>query len=915
MKTNIPTTSTLPGKLFFAVLFFLIAFSAASQTLPANFSQVLVANGISNPTVMAFAPDGRIFVAQQTGQLRVIKNGALLTTPFVSLPVSSSGERGLLGIAFDPNFTTNQYVYLYYTNTTPRNQISRFTANGDVALAGSEVLVLALDALSSATNHNGGTMQFGPDGKLYIGVGENANGSHAQNLDTYHGKILRINPDGTVPAGNPYAGGTAQRQRVWALGLRNPYTITFQPGTGRLFVNDVGQNTWEEINDATTGGLNFGWPTAEGNSTNPAFTNPIYIYGHASQIGQGCAITGGTFFNPASTNYPSSYTGKYFFIDYCGNWIDVLTLSGSLVTRANFGSNIGGNPVSVITGPDGNLYFLSRTNAAVYRIEYSGSSAPLITSQPQSLTVTQGSPATFSVTATGTAPLSYQWRKNSVNIPGANSAAYTIFATVEADEGLYSVVVSNAAGTATSNSASLTVNPPNIKPVATFSAPAVGSTYGGGDVISFNGSGSDAEDGQLGASSFTWFINFHHSSHTHPAMNDLNGVTGGTFTVPALGETATDVFYRIYLVVRDAAGARDTTFRDVLPRTSTITLNTNPQGLVVTVDGQPFTAPYSFSSVEGIVRSVGTNSPQTLNGTTYFFIGWVNGNAQLHNLTTPVNDYVNTANFSSPVVTNFSPLQDSYVRSGNGGNNDYGSSTQLLNRNNSIVKGVYYTYLRFNISTLTNVSSVKLRLYGRFDKGNNSTGVQVYNVQNQTWDENSIRYDSRPIEDPGVLATTIVSGTTSRYYEWDVTSHIALLLSQGKTSVSFMLKNSAVTSSFIQFNSKESNTNKPQLSVSGSTNRSVVVEPAINEIPEVKFISVNPNPASHFLELQFVPELAGKVVRLVNTSGRVIKTIRLTGMNRESVPITDIKDGIYFLQFADGDLRQTQKVLIRRSGE
>ena len=915
MKTNIPTTSTLPGKLFFAVLFFLIAFSAASQTLPANFSQVLVANGISNPTVMAFAPDGRIFVAQQTGQVRVIKNGALLTTPFVSLPVSSSGERGLLGIAFDPNFTTNQYVYLYYTNTTPRNQISRFTANGDVALAGSEVLVLALDALSSATNHNGGTMQFGPDGKLYIGVGENANGSHAQNLDTYHGKILRINPDGTVPAGNPYAGGTAQRQRVWALGLRNPYTITFQPGTGRLFVNDVGQNTWEEINDATTGGLNFGWPTAEGNSTNPAFTNPIYIYGHASQIGQGCAITGGTFFNPASTNYPSSYTGKYFFIDYCGNWIDVLTLSGSLVTRANFGSNIGGNPVSVITGPDGNLYFLSRSNAAVYRIEYSGSSAPLSTSQPQSLTVTQGSPATFSVTATGTAPLSYQWRKNSVNIPGANSAAYTIFATVEADEGLYSVVVSNAAGTATSNSASLTVNPPNIKPVATISAPAVGSTYGGGDVISFSGSGFDAEDGQLGASSFTWFINFHHSSHTHPAMNDLNGVTGGTFTVPALGETATDVFYRIYLVVRDAAGARDTTFRDVLPRTSTITLNTNPQGLMVTVDGQPFTAPYSFISVEGIVRSVGTNSAQTLNGTNYTFIGWANGNAQLHNLTTPVNDYVNTANFSSPVVTNFSPLQDSYVRSGNGGNNDYGSSTQLLNRNNSIVKGVYYTYLRFNISTLTNVSSVKLRLYGRFDKGNNSTGVQVYNVQNQTWDENSIRYDNRPIEDAGVLATTTVSGTTSRYYEWDVTSHIALLLSQGKASVSFMLKNSAVTSSFIQFNSKESNTNKPQLSVSGSTNRSVVVEPAINEIPEVKFISVNPNPASHFLELQFVPELAGKVVRLVNTSGRVIKTIRLTGMNRESVPITDIKDGIYFLQLADGDLRQTQKVLIRRSGD
>ena len=149
-------------------LLLVVAFTLRAATLPANFSETVVASGINNPTTMAFAPDGRLFVSEQTGALRVIKNGALLPTPFVTLNVDSSGERGLLGVAFDPNFTTNHFVYLYHTvTTTPRhNRVSRFTANGDVAIAGSEVVMLELDDLSSATNHNGGSIHFGPDGKL-----------------------------------------------------------------------------------------------------------------------------------------------------------------------------------------------------------------------------------------------------------------------------------------------------------------------------------------------------------------------------------------------------------------------------------------------------------------------------------------------------------------------------------------------------------------------------------------------------------------------------------------------------------------------------------------------------------------------------------------------------------------------------
>jgi glucose/arabinose dehydrogenase len=618
----------------------------SAQTFPSGFSQVLVAGTISNPTVMQFAPDGRLFVAEQSGALRVIKNGVLLTKPFITLNVNSSGERGLLGIAFDPSFSANNFIYLYYTlSSAANNRISRFTASGDTVVPGSEVVVLNLDPLSTATNHNGGTMQFGPDGKLYVGVGENANSANSQNLDTYLGKILRINSNGTVPAGNPFTTGTAQRMRVWEYGMRNPYTLSFQPVSGKLFVNDVGQNTWEEINNCNTGGLNYGWPAAEGVSTNPAYTNPVYTYMHGTGSGLGCAITGGTFFNPPSTNYPAQYTGKYFYHDYCGNWIDYINPADS--TRSTFGSSIAGFPVGIITGPDGNLYFLSRSNSAVYKITYNGGTAPVITNQPQSQTISQGNAVTFTVTATGTNPLSYQWRKNGVSIAGATNSSFTIANVAPGDAGQYSVVVTNSAGTATSNNAALTVTGPNQLPVATISSPAAGATYAGGSVISFAGSGTDPEDGALPASGYQWFVEFHHDTHLHPGPSVPQGVSSGTFTIPNSGETSANVYYRLYLVVTDSQGAKDSAYTDILPRTSTITLKTNYFGLFITLDGQPFQAPITVTSVEGILRTIGCTTSQTVNNAAvYNYDHWSQGGTQTQTFATPVNDVTYTAFFN-----------------------------------------------------------------------------------------------------------------------------------------------------------------------------------------------------------------------------------------------------------------------------
>jgi glucose/arabinose dehydrogenase len=633
--------------LFF--FFILMASLSVAQTLLPGFARVQVGSAISSPTVMDFAPDGRIFVAQQTGALRVIKNGTLLATPFLSLTVNSTGERGLIGVTFDPDFVTNQYVYVYYTvpaagANAPFNRISRFTANGDVALAGSEQIILNLDPLSSATNHNGGALAFGPDGKLYVAVGDNALGANAQNVNTYHGKLLRINKDGSAPSDNPFftTGTTEQSKRVWAYGLRNPYTFSIQPGTGKIFVNDVGQNAVEEINDATTGGKNFGWPTAEGTSTNPNFTNPVYSYLHSGAAPTGCAITGGTFFNPQFTTYPAAYAGNYFFQDYCSNWIYALNLSGT-PSATLFASNIGSSSLSLMTGPDGNLYYLSRGAQALYKITSTNSSIPVIAQQPESVTIPFGDPVTFTVNATGTAPLQYQWQKNGVNIEGANGPAFTIENTLLSDAGNYRVIITNIAGQITSNEAILTVTP-NVKPVAQVLTPLENTLYVAGTSLSFSGSGTDAEDGTLTADRMSWQINFHHDNHRHDEP-PRDGISQGTFEIPNEGETSANVWYRFILTVTDSKGSIGKDSVDVHPKTSMLNLVTIPSGLQVTIDGQPHTSPLAIESVEGFRREIGVVTNQSLDENDYVFTQWLHGGNSTQMITTPEDDVTYTASF------------------------------------------------------------------------------------------------------------------------------------------------------------------------------------------------------------------------------------------------------------------------------
>jgi glucose/arabinose dehydrogenase len=266
--------------------------------------------------------------------------------------------------------------------------VVRVTASGDSAVAGSERLIFRLNNLSSATYRNGGAIHFGNDGKLYVAVGDNANGDNAQSLGNLKGKMLRINKNGTIPTGNLfYSTASGNNRAIWALGLRNHFKFAVKPGTGTIFINDVGEKTWEEINRGGSG-ANYGWNLCEGNHDNTSkpgsvpscsaatYTAPVHEYSHGSTETTGCSITGGAFYNPNNVQFQSGYVGDYFFADFWSGWIRILepTPGGGFAAK-EFATGIE-RPVDLEVSQAGELYYLARgstgTPASVGKIRYAG---------------------------------------------------------------------------------------------------------------------------------------------------------------------------------------------------------------------------------------------------------------------------------------------------------------------------------------------------------------------------------------------------------------------------------------------------------------------------------------------------------------------------------------------------------------
>jgi glucose/arabinose dehydrogenase len=325
---------------------------------------------------MEFAPDGRLFVATQKGEVRVIQDGALLPAPFLTVNTFRRGESGLDGLTLDPHFEQNGYVYVDYTVSGPahHNRVSRFTAsptNPNVATPGSERVLLD-DIPNPTDSHVSGALHCAANGMLYVSVGDGTKKGRAQRLGSLLGKVLRIDPaayPNVIPRGNPFVHRRGARPEIWAVGFRNPFTFAVTPRGNALYVNDVGNHAWESLDRVTRGG-NYRWPICEGRcaSPMPGLTDPIYQYRHLNgPRATGNAITGGAF--SAGLRFPARYRRGYFFADFVAGFIRYLK-PGSQQAQP-FARGIP-SPIDLDVGPDGRLYYLSRAVGEIDALGFDG---------------------------------------------------------------------------------------------------------------------------------------------------------------------------------------------------------------------------------------------------------------------------------------------------------------------------------------------------------------------------------------------------------------------------------------------------------------------------------------------------------------------------------------------------------------
>jgi glucose/arabinose dehydrogenase len=359
-------------------------------TPPALMLQQVV-SGLTQPLFLtAPAGDARLFIVERPGRIRIVASGTLLSQPFldISAQLSTDGERGLLSMAFDPQYAQNGNFYIYYTDLNGNITVDRMQVSPSNPNRADPVTAVRVIAIPHPTynNHNGGQLAFGPDGYLYMGTGDGGGGGdpagNAQNLNSLLGKILRLDVGGTsvgqnyaIPAGNPYAGQSGRRGEIWASGVRNPWRFSFDRTDGLLYIADVGQDEREEVDitAAASGGLNYGWDVMEGtacygatNCDRSGLTLPKFEYLHGASDVNGCSITGGYVYRGAAL---PELAGRYFYSDYCKGFLKSFTYSGGVagaLTDWDLGAAVG-NVLSFGQDSQGELYMLA-ASGSVYRI-------------------------------------------------------------------------------------------------------------------------------------------------------------------------------------------------------------------------------------------------------------------------------------------------------------------------------------------------------------------------------------------------------------------------------------------------------------------------------------------------------------------------------------------------------------------
>jgi glucose/arabinose dehydrogenase len=689
---------------------------AEGATLRSGFEDRVVATGAPKPIDLAFTPDGRMLIASQAGQLRVYKNGQLLSNPALNLlsatKICNTGEHGLSGVAVDPNFSANHFVYLFYTfnksggtcptgdqwdptnPNQPVNRVSRFVMNGDTIDPATEKVLI--DNIPTGNNHQGGGLGFGKDGYLYVSVGDGLcdyagdSGCAGQNdasrdKHVLLGKILRITREGAIPSTNPYTGSGSARcnltgktdpgkicQETFASGLRNPFRFAFDPDASgtRLFIDDVGGNAWEEVNEGVAG-ADYGWNICEGNHDNPGqpgsanctaapFTPPIHEYNHST----GCASVVGAAFVPNDASWPTSYNNSYLYSDYVCNKIIELKPNGTGGYAAtDFATGLSpGGPVSMAFGPHGTgkaLYYTTYAGSGeIHRIAPTGTnnqapSASLKTTSPNygPIPLAVSFDGSASRDPDGDTPLTYLWNFGDGSTKETTTPT-TTHTYQTAGSFTATLKVRDARG-ALSTAATVKVFPGNSPPNVSIDSPASTKLFKVAERITLTGSATDPQDGQLPNSALKWEVRqWHNGNHYHPFLSAAGN--NQTFSAPApedLAATGAGNYLEIRLSATDSNGLSKTVTQQLQPHRVEVTFASQPSSLSLQINGERFTTPKTLTSWEDYKLNANAPSPQTLAGTAYLFSSWSDGGAQSHAVITGAQSSTHTATFKACTIT------------------------------------------------------------------------------------------------------------------------------------------------------------------------------------------------------------------------------------------------------------------------
>ena len=897
---------------------------AHATTLPPDFRESTVVAPLAQATSFKFAPDGRVFVAEKSGLIKVF-DSVSDTTPatFADLrtQVHDYWDRGLLGLVLDPSFPAKPYVYVYYVynaaigGTAPRwptidgtsddcptppgptdngcvvsGRVSRLQAAGNV-MTGSEK-VLVEDWCQQFPSHSGGGMGFGADGALYVSGGEGAAFNktdwgqygdplnpcgdppggvgatlspptteggrlRAQDLRTsgdpvgLSGSLIRIDPNtGAGLPDNPLASSSdANARRILAYGLRNPFRLAIRPETNDVFVADVGEGRWEEVDrvaDFRAPVENFGWPCYQGGAdssgafvpvVNPSFDSlnvnicedlyrepggsaaPYFAYAHDVPIvsdencttGAGNSITG-IAFAPPGTGYPAPYRDAMFFSDYARNCIWVMYAGTNGLpdpSRVQLFARDALDGVDLEIGPGGDLFYLDYGSPSyIKRISYAGTGnrAPVAVA---SANPTNGvAPLTVSFDASGSSDpdgnaLTYAWDLDGDGAFDDSTAQKPSFTYTQAGTYTAQLKVTDTSGA--SDTATIVISAGNTPPAPTIDYPISSMTWSVGQRFTFSGSAGDQQDGALPATSLSWSLTLHHCSatgcHLHP-LQDFSGTASGSFTAP---DHEWPSKLELTLTATDSGGLQATKTVLLEPRTTVLVFDSSPRGMQVTVGSDQATTPFARTVIVGSTNSV-TAPAQTKDGAPYAFSSWSDGGAQSHDVVAGVQPRTYTAAFApdttgGPKTLTFGAQADARVEEANPALN-FGTSTRLRSEGGSDPD--MDSHLRFQVSGVTGaVTNAKVRLWVTDGSVN---GPAVYSTGN-AWSEAGVTWDNAPFVSSGPTddKAAIDPGT---WVDYDVTSLIA-----GDGPANFVLASDS--SDGVDFSSREATdaSHRPELLV------------------------------------------------------------------------------------------------------